>query len=258
MLEIAPKIALKRQVFLLAGSAAHRDMFLENDTNKMPDASTPIITDAALGQDEIYFGFSLVPRVSFASFYFDVFDPVVWKPISWRIEMSLTSTKKRTTNCGRNTEVWLLETGASEKKEKSERLLWKRNQMEENLAERSQHPPPHVPVQWRVLVDGLSATKGILRKWKWKKIVRWHQQHGISISIVWSPKQSRKNLDSWRGKNKPIYCRHLCNQTLQLSPRLPSLFRWSDTLLRGWSLPTRIRWGGLILFKTLKPFTDCK
>ena len=40
MLEIAPKIALKRQVFLLAGSAAHRDMFLENDKNKMPDAST--------------------------------------------------------------------------------------------------------------------------------------------------------------------------------------------------------------------------
>ena len=69
MLEIAPKIALKRQVFLLAGSAAQRDMFLENDKNKMPDASTPIITDAALGQDEIYLGFSLVPRVSFASFY---------------------------------------------------------------------------------------------------------------------------------------------------------------------------------------------
>ena len=41
------------------------------------NTSTPIITDAALGQDEIYFGFSLVPRVPFASFSFDVFDPVV-------------------------------------------------------------------------------------------------------------------------------------------------------------------------------------
>ena len=172
MLEIAPKIALKRQVFLLSESAAHRDFSRSTKTRcKMPaqNTSSAIITDAALGQDEIYFGFSLVPRVSFASFYFDVFDPVVWKPISWRIEMSLTSTKKRTTNCGRNTEVWLLETGASEKKEKSERLLWKWNQMEENLAERSQHPPSHVPVQWRVLFDGLSATKGILSKWKWKK-----------------------------------------------------------------------------------------
>ena len=91
-----------------------------------------------------------------------------------------------------------------------------------------------------------------------KNLVRWHQQHGISISIVWSPKQSRKSFNSCRGKNKRICCRYLCNQTLQLSPRLPSLFRWSDTLLRGWSLPTRIRWGGLTLFKTLKPSTDCK
>ena len=81
MLEIAPKIALKRQVFLLAGSAAQRVCFLKTTKTRcqMPaqNTSTPIITDAALGQDEIYFGFSLVPRVSFASFYFDVLHPDV-------------------------------------------------------------------------------------------------------------------------------------------------------------------------------------
>ena len=81
MLEIAPKIALKRQVFLLAGSAANGICFSKTTKTRcqMPaqNTSTPIFTDDALGQDEIYFSSSLLPRVSFASFSFDVFDPDV-------------------------------------------------------------------------------------------------------------------------------------------------------------------------------------
>ena len=80
MLEIAPKIALKRQVFLLSESAAHRDFSRSAKTRcKMPaqNASTPIITDTALGQDEIYFWCSLVPCVPFTPFSFDVLDPDV-------------------------------------------------------------------------------------------------------------------------------------------------------------------------------------
>ena len=59
-----------------------------------------------------------------------------------------------------------MEQGANETKDKSEEVLQQRDGVEGDLAERSKHPPPHVPVQRRPLTDGMPSAKSISKSSK--------------------------------------------------------------------------------------------
>ena len=59
-----------------------------------------------------------------------------------------------------------MEQGTNEKKDKSEEVLQQGDGMEGYLVERSEHPPPHVPVQRRALTDGLPSAKSISKSSK--------------------------------------------------------------------------------------------
>ena len=59
-----------------------------------------------------------------------------------------------------------MEQGTDEKKDKSGEVLQQGDGVEGYLVERSEHPPPHVPVQRAALTDGLPSAKSISKSSK--------------------------------------------------------------------------------------------
>ena len=117
--------------------------------------------------------------------------------------------------------------------------------MEGDLVEQSKPSPFNVPVQQRLLTDGLPSAKSIsifsIRNQHCIFAFRSRQPHGTNISIVWSLRQFEKNSNCFRVRSKRISCRRLWIPILKISHQLPSPSRWSGILLRGLSPLTRIR-----------------
>ena len=117
--------------------------------------------------------------------------------------------------------------------------------MEGDLVEQSKPSPFNVPVQQRLLTDGLPSAKSIsifrIKNLYCIFAFRSRQPHGTNISIVWSLRQFEKNLNHIQERNKRISCRRLWIPILKISHQLPSPSRWSGILLRGLSPLTRIR-----------------